>query len=651
MLLALAVTDLPFSAPSPKMTELPAQASRRPATLVAAYPVMIFIKEIVPSTVRTSSFSVSTNYFDPAHRTAVVDGQVVDRFLLPKDTVFKTGRVYGCRAVVTNVSSVRQTVELLMQIPGGSIPVLGNADSGFRTKNFTISIEKFDTHKKEYYFYWPAPGRFDHWPAHIAKNGFTVGLSSMPTSVVVQENPTEFSDNYTEYCEVGDSEKILDYLKANLGDSKLYNLDLGLMRPACLKDFALWRDVLTLLSSKSMYVDKLWSLSLQVALSEDAQPFLGEYLAANKDFRAAVGPDQDTETVQYSGYDFRDYQYSHLEPFTNSRVETTQALPAVFMDKYNAFLNRLVLSSSSITTVGLSDKAAFCCYLLKQSRFDQASQVFQSIDKNAAVANFEELYNYIDAFLALTRSDGDGALAIAEKYSNSDSLPSKHKAKWQAIVDQCNEAKNIKTADMTFIPDRIAPPALMYDLECLKHKVKIKHNVSARNTVQLEFWVMDLEMLFSVQPFAVTMDSYRYMQPNWVLRDVKLTEGNQTVVDIPKKLKNCNSIIRLTWGDETKDVVVNDYDNEIDVQVAKDVGEVRVISTEEKSSGQPVAGAYCKVYSENNDGTVQFFKDGYTDCRGRFDFKNISTSDQTRAVRFALLVTSKLGSSKVEIDV
>jgi len=650
MLLTLAVTDLPFEAPSPKMYELPAQASRRPATLTASHPVMIFIKEIVPSTVRTSTFSVSTNYFDPAQRTAIVDGQKVDRFLLPKDTFFKTGKVYGCRAVVTNVSSVRQTVELLMQIPGGSIPVLGNADSGFRTKNFKIEIPAFDTHKKEYYFYWPAPGSFEHWPAHIAKNNFTVGLSSMPTTVQVTDNPIDKADNYLDYCEVGESEKILEYLKKNADGPKLYNLDLTLMRPACLKDFDLWRSILELLSVKNIYVDKLWSVSLQVALSEDAQPFLGQYLAGNKDFRAAVGPEQNTNTVQYDGYDYRDFQYSHLEPFTNTRVETTQALPVVFMDKYNAFLRRLVLKSSSLSTVGLSDKAAFCCYLLQQSRYDQAYEVYTNINQEAARANFDELYDYLGAFLSLTKNEGDGALAIAEKYSNCDILPLKHRAKWQAIVEQVNESKNIRSADMTFIPDRIAAEPLMYDLGCLKHRVKIMHSSTARSNVQLEFWVMDLEMLFSVQPFAVTMNAFRYMQPNRVLKDIELSEGKFTVVDIPKDLRNCNSIIRLTWGDEGKDVVVNDYDNEIDVQVSEEVGEVRVISTEEKSGGTPVAGAYCKVYSKNSDGSVQFYKDGYTDCRGRFDFRNISTSDQKKAERFALLVTSKLGSSKVEIN-
>jgi len=254
------------------------------------------------------------------------------------------------------------------------------------------------------------------------------------------------------------------------------------------------------------------------------------------------------------------------------------------------------------------------------------------------------------AFLSLTRNDGDGALAIAEKYSNSNILPSKHRAKWQAIVEQVTEAHNIRTADMTFIPERVSAEPLMYDLECLKHRVKILHSSSAKSPVQLEFWVMDLEMLFSVQPFAVTMNAFRYMRPNRVISDIELTEGKQTIVDIPSDLKNCNSIIRLSWGDESKDVVVNDYDNEIDVQVSQDIGEIRVISTEEKSAGSPVAGAYCKVYSKNTDGSVQFYKDGYTDCRGRFDFRNISTSDQVKAERFSLLVTSKLGSSKVEIN-
>jgi len=650
MLLGLAVTDLPFEALSPTVSEQPSQASRRPAILSASDPVLVFIKEIAPSTVRTSTFSISTNYFDPCHPTAVIDGQEVDRFLLPKDTVFKTGRVYGCRAVITNVSSTKQLVELLMQIPGGSIPAQGTGDSGFRTKNFHIEIPAFGTHKKEYFFYWPAPGTFDHWPAHINKNDYTVGSSSMATTVRVSDNPTEVVDNYIAHCEVGNTEQILLYLHEVGPTKKLYDIDLALMRPNCLKDYEFWRNILNFLLFKNMYVDKLWSVSLTVALTEDAQPFLGQYLARNKDFRDAAGPEQDNKVVSYRGYDHRDYQYTHLSPFTNTRVETTQALPAVFTDRYIAFLDRVALNSSSVSTVGLSDKAALCCYLIKQNRYDRALNVFKTIDAKAAAAEFEETYNYMSAFFSLTMNECDRALKIAQDYYNNDNLPPQHRGKWEAIVKQCNESKDVSCADLTFIPERIqvAPP--MYGVECLKHKLRINHNAAARGPAMLEFWVMDLEMLFSVQPFAVTMDSYRFMQPNHIMKNIKLTGNMKTVVDIPSDLHNSNAIIRLTWGVEGKEVVINDYDNEIDVQVSRGAGEVRVVSTEQKTCDQPVAGAYCKVYSKNNDGTTQFYKDGYTDIRGRFNFRDISTSDQLKAVRFALLVTTKLGSSKCEIE-
>jgi len=654
MLLVLAVTDLPFAAPSPKMTELPATASRRPATLIASHPVMIFLKEIAPSTVRTSSFSISTNYFDPSSKTEVVDGKTVDKFLLPKDYTFKAGKVYGCRAVITNVSSYSTTVELLMQIPGGSIPVNGVNDSGFRTKNFTVGIPAFATHKKEYYFYWPAAGTFEHWPAHICKNGYSVGLSQMATQVTVAMNPPEFHDNYRELCEDGEDKEVMDYLISAAkpkpeGLGNLWQLDLTLLRNVCSKSVDLWKDVCKFLASKNIYVKEIWSLALKWAKKGDAQPMLRTYLNRNPDFRPFCGPKLQNPVVDYDGYDFRDFQYTQLTPMLNQRVETTQALPGILKNNYRAFLDRMCMSSSAISTSELSDKAALCCYLLQQQRYDKAAEAFKAINPSQARKEFSETYDYMGAFVALTMNDPATAWKLAQPHVKNEDLPPQNKAKWQAICDQCQESKNINTADETFIPERIAAEPPMYDIECLKHKLRIKHNKSAKGPVQLEFWIMDLEMLFSVQPFSAHMESYRYMQPNKQMKQ-SLTQGTQTTVNIPEDLRNCNSIIRLTWGDPDKCVVVNDYDNEIDVQVAAKIGEVRVVSTEERSAGTAVKGAYCKVYSKNTDGTVQFYKDGYTDIRGRFNFADISNSDQNSAEKFALLVTTELGSCKLEID-
>jgi hypothetical protein len=38
------------------------------------------------------------------------------------------------------------------------------------------------------------------------------------------------------------------------------------------------------------------------------------------------------------------------------------------------------------------------------------------------------------------------------------------------------------------------------------------------------------------------------------------------------------------------------------------------------------------------DGEVKFYKDGYTDLRGKFDYASLSTNDLDNVDRFALLV-------------
>jgi hypothetical protein len=47
-----------------------------------------------------------------------------------------------------------------------------------------------------------------------------------------------------------------------------------------------------------------------------------------------------------------------------------------------------------------------------------------------------------------------------------------------------------------------------------------------------------------------------------------------------------------------------------------------------------------KVYARTQDGRVEFYKDGYTDLRGRFDYSSLSTADLAQVERFAILVLS-----------
>jgi hypothetical protein len=48
-----------------------------------------------------------------------------------------------------------------------------------------------------------------------------------------------------------------------------------------------------------------------------------------------------------------------------------------------------------------------------------------------------------------------------------------------------------------------------------------------------------------------------------------------------------------------------------------------------------------KVYAQAKNGQVTFYKDGYTDLRGRFDYASLSTNDLDNVQKFSLLILSK----------
>jgi hypothetical protein len=61
--------------------------------------------------------------------------------------------------------------------------------------------------------------------------------------------------------------------------------------------------------------------------------------------------------------------------------------------------------------------------------------------------------------------------------------------------------------------------------------------------------------------------------------------------------------------------------------------------------GKPLEEVYVKVYARHRDGSVRFYKDGYTDLRGQFDYGSLSTPDLETVDRFALLIAHPQGGA------
>ena len=77
------------------------------------------------------------------------------------------------------------------------------------------------------------------------------------------------------------------------------------------------------------------------------------------------------------------------------------------------------------------------------------------------------------------------------------------------------------------------------------------------------------------------------------------------------------------------------YANDLKVQMAESYGRAQVAHS---GTGKPLSSAYVKVYARMTDGRVRFYKDGYTDFRGKFDYVSLNTGQLDEVDRFAVLV-------------
>jgi len=74
------------------------------------------------------------------------------------------------------------------------------------------------------------------------------------------------------------------------------------------------------------------------------------------------------------------------------------------------------------------------------------------------------------------------------------------------------------------------------------------------------------------------------------------------------------------------------------VQMISNYGQVKVANAK---TGKPLPKVYVKVYARMSNGQVRFYKDGYTDLRGRFDYTSLNTNELDQVSKFSILILSE----------
>jgi len=159
IILTLALMDLPFV-----KSKLQTSYKDQGLEITAGENLMVFCKEVVEMKAEKndnqSELLISQKFFD------AYDRYKKGTSALRPVELFEIGRLYGSRVAITNTSDSEMQINVLTEVPEGSIPI-AKLDYFVST---SLDMKPLKTEIIEFYFYFPKSGEFKIYPASITRD-------------------------------------------------------------------------------------------------------------------------------------------------------------------------------------------------------------------------------------------------------------------------------------------------------------------------------------------------------------------------------------------------------------------------------------------------------------------------------------------------
>jgi len=623
MMFALSVLDVPFEAKKHETEQKDARF-----TLSAASPLVAFHKEIkeAPPTAEKTPILVSQNFFRASDRYAYVNNERLDKYVTDE---FLVHVVYGCQVVITNPTSSRQKLDVLLQIPRGAMPV----QNGFYTRGIHVDLEPYSTGTLEYYFYFPAPGKYPHYPVHVAKDEKLIAFSPAVTLNAVETLSKVDRTSWDYLSQNGTGDEVLDYLKAeNLGR---VNLDRIAWR---MKDPAYFRTVLALLDQRHVYSHTLWSYGIK----HDDLKTAREFLRHCDSFVVECGAYIDAKLLTIDPVVRKSYQHMEYSPLVNARAHRLGKKRTILNDRFFAQYERLMKVLGYRASLDDDDLMAATYYLLLQDRVEDAREFFARV--NSANLRTAIQYDYFRAYLDFYTDSHAIARAVAQKY---ETYPvDRWRVAFANVLTQLDEIegkapKVTDKEDRTQLQTKLAATEPSFDFKVEEKKITINYQNVAE--CRVNYYLMDIELLFSRNPFVQEYSGqFAFIRPNETAVVTLPAGAAKHTFALPARFHASNVMVEIEAGGVKKSRAY--YSNALALQVIENYGQLRVTH---EATGKPLSKVYVKVYARMKGGAVQFYKDGYTDLRGRFDYSSLNTNELDNVEKFSLLVLSETDGAVV----
>lgn len=319
-------------------------------------------------------------------------------------------------------------------------------------------------------------------------------------------------------------------------------------------------------------------------------------------------------------------------------------LNKAFKETYERFLKYCVERGE----LSQREKVILVAYLVLQDRVQEALEKIKEVDE-AAVAKDSVLlvqYDYLKAYLSIyyDHPKYDIARAAAKKYFDFPDLS--WRKRFREISKQIAEHDKGMVAKSEEEKKKGVQEKSNKELADKSEylSVELKENfqlaVTHKNVQQLtvSFYKLEMEILFSNDPFLEKdIMNFVSVNPNHLMRFrvQKSSEFKTNTITIPEELQKDALFIQIKARDKFE--IVKAFNSHLRVHTIEDYGLLNVSDL----TGKVLKSTYVKCFSKKTDGSVKFYKDGYTDFRGSFDYASLNSDGLTNIEKFGLFVYSK----------
>jgi hypothetical protein len=329
-------------------------------------------------------------------------------------------------------------------------------------------------------------------------------------------------------------------------------------------------------------------------------------------------------------------------PLTHARAHRLADEPIfvneLIQEQWQLLINRLGLEPQLTSRSRLELVYA----LTLQDRYALATTQFALIKRTDIVTQLQ--YDYLGAYLAFARGDLPQAAVFAangkdhpvthwrlrfgEVLAQLDDIAGRPVMREQALLEEQRQSIQAQQTP-TFQASFTDPNTLSISATHISSCTVLWHR-------------LDMEPLFSRAPFTTAAVKHVTHVRAEIEQTLVIPATGNAVITVPETLRRQALSVEIIAGGQRQ--ILSSFTHALDIRLSPSSGQLLVLHA---ATGKALPTTYVKVYAEDQAGRIAFYKDGYTDLRGRFDYASLGTGAAHRIKRLAIFMSHEQAGSTV----